>query len=204
MGLIRARSASLLGALAFSLATFGEAPPVLVEIVTDLGSIVVEVDPEHAPSTAANFLHYVDHGFYSGGRFHRTVTPGNQPDNAVKIEVIQGGIDPAREKDERPPIALERTRDTGLRHRDGTVSMARGEPDTATSDFFICIGDQPSLDFGGARNPDGQGFAAFGRVVGGMEVVKRIQAASASGQALTPPVVIRDVARKTTASADRP
>jgi len=180
-----------------SLATpsFGETSPAVVEIVTGPGSIVIEVDLEHAPATAANFLHYVDQGFYDGGRFHRTVTPGNQPDNTVRIEVIQGGIDPAREADERAPIALERTRDTGLAHRDGTVSMARAEPDTATSDFFICIGDQPSLDFGGARNPDGQGFAAFGRVVSGMDVVRRIQAAPAEGQKLTPPVAIRSAKR---------
>jgi peptidyl-prolyl cis-trans isomerase A (cyclophilin A) len=190
MGSNGARSAILLTTLALSLASFGEAPPVVVEIVTELGSIVVEVDREHAPSTAANFLYYVDHGFYDGGRFHRTVKPDNQPDNKVKIEVIQAGIDPAREKDERPPIALERTRDTGLEHHDGTVSMARAEPDTATSDFFICLGDQPSLDFGGARNPDGQGFAAFGRVVSGMEVLQAIQAAPAQGQSLTPPIAI--------------
>jgi peptidyl-prolyl cis-trans isomerase A (cyclophilin A) len=195
MGSTAARSAILLAALAFSLAFSGDAPPVIVEIVTDLGSIVVEVDREHAPSTAANFLHYVDGGFYDGGRFHRTVKLDNQPGNEVKIEVIQGGIDPAREKDERPPIALERTRDTRLAHHDGTLSMARAEPDTATSDFFICIGAQPSLDFGGARNPDGQGFAAFGRVVAGMDVVRRIQAAPADGQKLTPPVAIRSAKR---------
>ncbi|HEX2465280.1 MAG TPA: peptidylprolyl isomerase [Thermoanaerobaculia bacterium] len=165
----------------------------VVRIDTELGHIDIEVDLEHAPVTAENFLYYVERGLYDGGRFHRTVKLDNQPDNTVKIEVIQGGIDPAREKDERPSIPLERTIQTGLSHRDGTVSMARGEPDTATSDFFICLGDQPSLDFGGARNPDGQGFAAFGRVVAGMDVVRRIQAAPAEGQKLVPPVAIRSV-----------
>ena len=197
------RSGTLAGftfitALWLAFATFGETKPTKVEIVTDLGSIVIEVDAEHAPATAANFLRYVDAGLYDGGRFHRTVTPGNQPDNKVKIEVIQGGIDATREKEDGAPIALERTRDTGLAHRDGTVSMARAEPDTATSDFFICIGDQPSLDFGGARNPDGQGFAAFGRVVAGMDVVRAIQAAPADGQTLTPPLVIQRARRVTT------
>ena len=91
---------------------------------------------------------------------------------------------------EFPPIKLERTRDTKLSHKDGTISMARDGPDTATSDFFICIGDQPELDFGGKRNPDRQGFAAFGRVVKGMDVVKKIQAAKATGQTLTPAVKI--------------
>jgi peptidyl-prolyl cis-trans isomerase A (cyclophilin A) len=99
-------------------------------------------------------------------------------------------------KDEFPPIKLERTRDTGLAHKDGTISMARDGPDTATSDFFVCIGDQPELDFGGKRNPDGQGFAAFGKVVKGMEVVKKIQAAPAEEQALKPPVKIIKIRRK--------
>ena len=109
---------------------------------------------------------------------------------------MQAGIDPARQKDEFAPIKLERTRDTGLGHKDNTISMARDGPDTATSDFFICIGDQPELDFGGKRNPDGQGFAAFGRVVKGMDVVKKIQAAKADGQTLNPPVKILKVVRQ--------
>jgi len=121
--------------------------------------------------------------------------PDNQPDNKVKIEVVQAGIKPDRMKDEFPPIKLERTRDSGLKHRDGTISMARDGPDTATSDFFLCIGDQSELDFGGKRNPDGQGFAAFGRVVKGMNVVKKIQAAPVKGQALNPPVKILKVRR---------
>jgi peptidyl-prolyl cis-trans isomerase A (cyclophilin A) len=82
-----------------------------------------------------------------------------------------------------------------LKHKDGTISMARDGPDTATSDFFICLGDQPELDFGGKRNPDGQGFAAFGRVVNGMDVVRKIQAAPAEGQALKPPVKVLKATR---------
>jgi peptidyl-prolyl cis-trans isomerase A (cyclophilin A) len=167
-----------------------------VVIETSEGTIEVEVDEANAPVTAANFLKYVDAGHYDGGRFHRTVRLDNQPDNAVKIEVVQAGADPRREQDAWPAIPLERTNKTGIRHRDGTLSMARDGADTATSDFFICIGDQPALDFGGARNPDGQGFGAFGRVVRGMDVVRRIQAAPADHQALTPPVVIRTAHRK--------
>jgi peptidyl-prolyl cis-trans isomerase A (cyclophilin A) len=165
-------------------------------IRTDRGDIVVEVDGARAPVTAANFLRYVDGGFYDGGRFHRTVRLSNQPSQSVKIEVIQAGVNPSREREGFPPIALERTSVTGLRHLDGIVSMARDGPDTATSDFFICIGDQPSLDQGGRRNPDGQGFAAFGRVVSGMGVVRAIQAAPADGQHLTPPIVIRSIRRR--------
>src|SRR5437867_4887633 len=88
----------------------------------------------------------------------------NQPDSPVKIEVIQAGVSAEHAGGGFPPIPLERTSVTGLRHTDGAISMARGQPDSATSGWFICINDQPSLDFGGARNPDGQGFAAFGRV----------------------------------------
>lgn len=167
-------------------------PRVLIQ--TPLGGMEVEVDTLRAPLTSRNFLRYVDHGSYRGGRFHRTVRLDNQPENKVKIEVIQGGLDTVRTKD-FSPIKLEPTTETGLSHRDGTISMARDGPDTATSDFFICIGDQPELDFGGKRNPDGQGFAAFGRVVRGMDVVRQIQTARAQGQRLTPPIEIVDITR---------
>jgi len=170
--------------------------PVRVLIRTEIGEIEVEVDAGRAPITAANFLKYVDGGFYDGGQFHRTVKLNNQPTNKVLIEVIQAGINPERAQAEFPPIKLERTNQTGLAHKHGTISMARGGPDTATSDFFICIGDQPALDFGGERNPDGQGFAAFGRVVKGMEVVQKIQAAPAEAQKLTPPIKIVKAKRK--------
>jgi peptidyl-prolyl cis-trans isomerase A (cyclophilin A) len=164
-----------------------------VVIKTEKGDIVVAVDPARAPITAANFLRYVDAKLYDGSTFHRTVTMTNQPNNAVRIEVIQGGGLPADK--EFPPIAHETTAVTGLRHLDGTISMARDKPGTATSSFFFCINDQPELDFGGRRNPDGQGFSAFGRVVKGMDVVRAIQALPAQGQQLTPPVKILSVRR---------
>ncbi len=163
---------------------------VRVLLETTLGEIELLVDVAHAPVTARNFLRTVEDGRYDGGRFHRTVTPENQPDKKVKIDVIQAGVAPGQEKLDGPPIPLERTRDTGLAHVDGAVSMARDTPDSATSDFFVCVGDQPSLDFGGARNPDGQGFAAFGRVARGMDVVRRIWRSPAKAQSLEPPVVI--------------
>jgi peptidyl-prolyl cis-trans isomerase A (cyclophilin A) len=173
-----------------------KAKAVRVVIETEKGDIEVELDAAKAPATVANFLRYVDGKFYDGGRFHRTVKPDNQPDDKVKIAVIQAGVNPDKARDEFPPIKLERTRDTKLAHKDGTISMARDGPDTATSDFFLCIGDQPELDFGGKRNPDGQGFAAFGRVVKGMDVVKKIQAAPADGQKLKPPVKVLKVRRE--------
>jgi peptidyl-prolyl cis-trans isomerase A (cyclophilin A) len=170
--------------------------PVRVLVQTELGSIVLEVDVAHAPNTSANFLRYLDAGHYDGGTFHRTVKMDNQPDSPVKIEVIQAGVNADRAKEGFPAIALERTNVTSLRHTDGVISMARGQPDSATSGWFICINDQPSLDFGGARNPDGQGFAAFGRVVQGMDVVRAIQRApNTDAQKLTPPIKILKAAR---------
>ena len=163
----------------------------VIDIVTEVGTITVALDAARAPKTVENFLRYVRAGFFSGTAFYRTVTMANQPDNPVKIEVIQGGADDAREA--FPPIGLERTSVTGLRHVDGAISMARGGPDTATSEFFICVGDQPELDFGGRRNPDGQGFAAFGRVVAGMDVVRRIHTSPVTDQRLAPPIRIVSV-----------
>ncbi|HTU99852.1 MAG TPA: peptidylprolyl isomerase [Luteitalea sp.] len=177
--------------------------PVKVRVQTDLGDLVLEVDVKRAPATAANFLAYVDGGHYDGGTFHRTVRMDNQPESTIKIEVIQAGVNPERAKSGFPAIALERTTVTGLKHTDGVISMARGTPDSATSGWFVCINDQPTLDFGGMRNPDGQGFAAFGRVVSGMDVVRKIQMAPSSSnrtvnteaQKLTPPIRIVKASR---------
>jgi peptidyl-prolyl cis-trans isomerase A (cyclophilin A) len=184
--------------LACASAAPGPSPPApaRVRFETEAGAFIVELDAR-APRTVENFLRYVDGGFYDRGRFHRTVTtaPDNQPDKTVKIDVIQGGADPAREAASFAPIALERTSATGVRHVDGAISMARDGPDSATSDFFVCVGDQPELDFGGRRNPDGQGFAAFGRVIEGMDVVRKIHAAPAEGQTLTPPIRIERARR---------
>ena len=181
--------------LTFALIAARPAEPVKVIIETNLGAIEVQISPEHAPITVANFLRYVDAGRYTGGRFHRTVTPANQPDKKVKIQVIQAGVNPKYTKSDFPPIKLERTSVTGLHHLDGAISMARDTADSATSDFFICVGDQPELDFGGKRNPDGQGFAAFGRVTKGMDVVRAIQRSPAKGQSLTPPIRILKIRR---------
>jgi peptidyl-prolyl cis-trans isomerase A (cyclophilin A) len=166
-----------------------------VRLTTSRGTIDIEVDSVRAPVTAANFLRYVDRGFYRDGSFHRTVTLANQPDNPVKIEVIQGAADSTRAPELFPPIELERTNRTGIAHRAGTISMARAGADTARDQFFICVTDQPALDFGGARNPDGQGFAAFGRVIRGMDVIRAIQRAPATGQRLAPPITITDALR---------
>lgn len=166
------------------------AGPDRVEIVTTLGNIEVELYPSKAPGTVLNFLRYVERGDFNGGQFHRTVTPQNQPSDPIRIEVIQASVRADAEAKEWAPIPLERTRDSGVRHVDGAISMARDGPNTATSSFFICIGDQPELDFDGRRNPDRQGFAAFGRVTSGMDVVRRIQQSTAVAQELAPPIRI--------------
>jgi peptidyl-prolyl cis-trans isomerase A (cyclophilin A) len=135
----------------------------------------MEIDVAHAPVTAANFLKYVDGKYYDGGVINRAVRPDNTVRHDVEIQVIQFQSNPAR-RDMFPAIPLERTSVTGLKHLNGVLSMARSTAaDSATSSFSIMIGDQPSLDFGGARNADGQGFAAFGKVVAGMDVVKRFR-----------------------------
>ena len=155
---------------------------------TPFGTLIVEIDTIAAPVTAANFFRYLDAGAYNNAQFHRTVTTTNQPDSEILIGVIQGSARAGAQQ--HPPIPLERTTITGLRHLNGTISMARSTADTATNQFFICIGDQPELDFGGRRNPDGQGFAAFGRLLSGWLVLQQIQSSPASGQSLTPPVPI--------------
>ena len=173
------------------------ATTVRTRVVTGLGTFDIEVDTAVAPVTVANYLAYVDRRLLDKASVYRVVTLANQPpDTRFRIEVVQWGLDLS--DDTAPPlprIVHETTRDTGLRHLDGTVSMARSQPGTATSEFFICIGDQPSLDFGGGRNPDGQGFAAFGRVVSGRDVVRALHAKGEAEQRLAAPIAIASVRR---------
>ncbi|WP_159457510.1 peptidylprolyl isomerase [Brevundimonas sp. SH203] len=163
-----------------------------VALDTSAGRIVLAVDAKAAPVTSCNFIGYVVSGDYDGGSFFRTVVRAINVANPNPIDVIQAATPRGSDDASRPPIALERTRDTGLRHHAGTVSMARDGPDTATSSFFIVTEDTPSLDFGGGRNPDGQGFAAFGAVIQGLDVTRRIQHMRAgSDEQLIAPVAIR-------------
>ncbi len=161
---------------------------VKVLVATELGEIELELDAGRAPLTAANFLKYVDGKYFDGGSFLRNLTPKNQHAAKTPIEIIQAVV--AADEDAFPAIALEKTSLTGLKHLDGTVSMARREYGCATSSFFICVGDQPALDFGGSRHPDGQGFAAFGKVIRGMDIVRKIHTSRTQGEQLTPPIRI--------------
>lgn len=164
-----------------------------VTVYTSKGSIDVVIDTVAAPRTSANFLRYVREGFYDGGSFFRAVRMDNQPEDSIRIEVIQGRANMELDRPFYDPIELERTTETGLMHFDGTISMARSTPNSATHSFFFTIGDQHSLDFGGMRNPDGQGFAAFGRVTAGMDVIKAIQSDSVVVQTLVDLVTIDSV-----------
>ena len=164
-------------------------------IQTEFGDVKVEIYEEKAPITAPNFLGYIDQNLFEGASFYRTVTMDNQPNNDIKIEVIQGGLSFAETEKRFPAIEHETTDMTGILHKDGVISMARSKPGTASSEFFICIGDQPELDFGGKRNPDGQGFASFGKVVEGMDVVRKIQKQPADGQMLNPRIKIINIIR---------
>lgn len=163
-------------------------------IETEVGNIVLQVYPEKAPITVKNFLEYVENGNFEGASFYRVVRMDNQPVNPKKIEVIQGNFisgDLAL-----PPIAHETTNNTGILHKNGTVSMARLAPGTASAAFFICVNDQPDLDFEGKRNPDGQGFAAFGKVIKGMDIVKQIQSGKTDGQSLLKEIKINRIYRQ--------
>jgi peptidyl-prolyl cis-trans isomerase A (cyclophilin A) len=149
---------------------------------------------DKAPVTAGNFLRYVKENRYEDAVFYRVVRADNQPNNKVKIAVLQGGLfEDSNHPAKLPPIRHETTKETGLHHTNGTLSMARWTPGTADSDFSICVGDQPELDFGGKRNPDGQGFAAFGQVIKGMDVVRKIHQLPAEEQTLKPVVKITEM-----------
>lgn len=160
-----------------------------IEIATSMGRIIVEVDTVRAPETSGNFIQLVRQSAYSKACFYRVVHSANQSSNSVKIDVIQGGLKTDSLILQFPAIQHETTQETGINHLDGTISMARREPGSASTEFFICIGAQPELDFGGKRNPDGQGFAAFGRVIEGMDIVRQIQQKPDQAQMLIDPVV---------------
>ena len=158
-----------------------------------MGDIGIELYPGKAPLTVKNFMAYVDKGLYDESSFFRVCNQANEVGREFGIEVIQGGN--VSEDNLFDPIPIETTRQTGIKHKNGVISMARDTPNSARSSFFICINDQPELDFGGKRNPDGQGFAAFGKVSIGMEIVKKIQKQEDKGQFLVNPVIIYTIQR---------
>ncbi len=168
-----------------------------VQIQTKAGNIEVELYIDKAPVSAGAFLSYIDSGFYNNAAFYRVLNEDNQPTDAFKAALIQGGIWRTNHKlfASLPGIKHETTRQTGILHKDGIISLARQEPGTATTEFFICLGDQPGFDYGGENNPDKQGYAAFGKVIKGMDVIKTIYNRPEDDEAFTPPVVIYNIVR---------
>ena len=166
-----------------------------VSIHTELGPIIIELYSNKAPITVNNFLKYIDEGRYKDFHFYRAVHLENQPQNDIKIEVIQGGLGFDKHNLELEGIPHETTEISDIKHLNGTISMARMEPGTASSEIFICINDQPDLDCKGLRNPDGYGFAAFGKVTSGMDIVRRIQTLPSIQQMLNDPVKVDSIIR---------
>ena len=191
----------LLTALAACGSKIDNSPNVILE--TSLGAIEIEVYPEKAPLSAGDFLNYVDRKYYHGQGFYRVVRADNDP-RQMGMSLIQGGR--LNIESVGAPIAHETTKMTGLRNNAGSVAIAREEPGTGSAAFFfINIDDNNFLDEGGERNPDGQGYAVFGKVVAGMDVVKKIQALDVAqesddertqGQFLKEPVIISKAFRK--------
>lgn len=168
-----------------------------VLILTKAGDIEIELYPDKAPKSVAAFLSYVDSGYYTNATFYRVLNQFNQQSDAFKATLIQGGLWRTKRKlsSSLPPIPHETTQQTGLTHKSGTISFARLEPGTARTEFFICIEDQPGFDFGGENNPDKQGYAAFGRVVKGMDVVNLIYNRPEDDQVFEPPIFIFEMRR---------
>ncbi len=168
-----------------------------IAIETQFGDIELELYPSKAPKTVAAFLFYIDSGFYERSSFYRVLNLTNQPSDVLKTELIQGGIWRTNNKRVKSLAGIphESTQQTGLQHKTGTISMARLAPGTATSEFFICIKDEPGLDFNGENAPDKQGFAAFGKVVKGMGIVRKVYQENDNDQAFDPPITIFKIVR---------
>jgi peptidyl-prolyl cis-trans isomerase A (cyclophilin A) len=166
-----------------------------IEIQTKFGDIEVELYPDQAPKTVHAILSYIKSGYYKNSSFYRVLNDENQPSNAPKAELIQGGIYKSNPKvhDTLTGIPHETTEQTHLQHKRGTISLARLAPGTATSEFFICLADQPGFDYGGENNPDKQGYAAFGKVVKGMDIVNKIYNQSEDNQLFDPKIPIYNI-----------
>jgi len=169
-----------------------------IVIQTGAGDIEVELYLREAPRTAGAFLGYVDSGLYKNGSFYRVLNEDNQTTGSPVSNLIQGGIWKTNHSKavSLPGVPHEPTRDTHILHTDGVISLARDQPGSGTTEFFVCVGNQPGFDFGGENNPDGQGYAAFGKVVGGMDVVRTLYARPESNQSFTPQIPIYNIVRK--------
>ena len=168
-----------------------------IGIRTKIGDIEVELFPDKAPQTVAAILSYIDSGLYKDAAFYRLLNMDNQPSDAPKAELIQGGLWNKKgvQRNLIKGIAHESTNQTGILHTNGVISLARQDLGTSNTEFFICIGNQPGFDYGGENNPDKQGYAAFGKVVKGMDIVRRIYDLPEEEQYFDPPVPIYNIVK---------
>lgn len=171
-------------------------PHVVIE--TGYGEIEIELYTDKAPLTANAFLAYIDSGYYNQCNFYRVLNMYNQPSNAPKAFLIQGGIWKSNNElaQSLQGIPHEPTNKTGILHKEGTISMARNEPGSGGPEFFIMVEDETGFDYGGENMADGLGFAAFGSVVKGMPIVRKIHNLREANQYLQPPLYINKIRRK--------
>lgn len=163
---------------------------------TDYGEVEVELYPDKAPKTVAAFLLYVDSGYYKNSSFYRLLSNENVP-SEYNSGLVQGGIFKTNSSllTKLPGIEHESTNQTGLSHVSGAISLARTIPGTASTEFFICVGDQPQFDSNGSAGMDSLGFATFGKVFKGMDVVRKIQNNHSHGESFDRDVKITSIER---------
>jgi peptidyl-prolyl cis-trans isomerase A (cyclophilin A) len=169
-----------------------------IDIKTYFGDIIVELYPEKAPKTVAAFLSYVDSGYYKNTSFYRVLKKEDQSMNVAKTQLIQGGLWQTNFKKQQsiPGIPLETTKQTGILHQEGVISLARNEdPNSGNTEFFICMDDEPDYDYGGDASPDKKGYVTFGRVIDGMKYVKQIHEQPDYETNLRPPIKIINITR---------
>ena len=168
-------------------------PHILIE--TNYGDIEVALYPDKAPKTVAAFLSYIDSGYYNKTSFYRVIKTEDMA--GTNYGIIQGGIWQTTDQQQSaiPGIVHETTKQTGLSHTSGTLSLARTTPGSANTEFFICVGDQVQFDYGNNGIADGQGFAAFGSVFKGMDIVRKIQEQPARGESFVEKIRIDKIKR---------
>ena len=169
-----------------------------IDIQTYYGDIIIELYPDKAPKTVAAFLSFIDSGYFKNTTFYRVLKKDDQPMNAAKTQLIQGGLWRTNYKLEQklPGIPLETTKQTGILHQEGVLSLARAEEaNSGNTEFFICMDDEPDYDYGGAASPDKKGYTTFGRVISGMKYVKQIHSQPDFETNFNPPIKIINIKR---------
>lgn len=167
-----------------------------IDIETHYGDIIVELYPDKAPKTVAAFLSFVEKGYFKNTSFYRVLKRDDQAMNVTKADLIQGGLWQTNYKLQKtlPGIPLETTKETGILHTEGVISLARGDdPDSGNTEFFICLDDEPDYDYGGDASPDKKGYTTFGKVIQGMKYVKQIHEQPDFETNFKPPIKIINI-----------